>query len=559
MRIAIAQINSIVGDLIGNKKSILNYIQKASTHQTDIVVFPELCVTGYPPEDLLHKDHFIENNLNVIKEIIPQTKKITAVVGFVDRDKDKKLFNAAAILSDGRARGVYYKQHLPNYSVFDEKRYFDSGVSDMLISHNKIKVGVNICEDIWVEEGAFMRQAKQGASVLINISSSPYEAGKVKTRDELIAARAKQAKAYVVYVNMVGGQDELIFDGSSIVASPEGEIIHAAVQFDEDLVVIDIPAKAKKIRTPKTTKIIEVFSDTKKKSPLTEKYPYQRIKVIEEVYCALVLGTRDYIHKNGFKKVCIGLSGGIDSALVAAIACDAIGKNNVVGISMPSQYTSKGTQSDAKTLANNLGIKFLEVPIEKTFKSFQLDLKQWFKKYPPNVTEENLQARVRGNLLMAFSNKFNWLVLTTGNKSEMAVGYCTLYGDMSGGFAVIKDIVKTKVYKLARFRNQLEGSDLIPQSIIDRAPSAELRPNQKDQDSLPPYETLDKIVVDYVENHLSYKEISKSIDEATVKKVIQLIDRSEYKRRQGPPGVKITPRAFGKDWRLPITNQYKPF
>ncbi len=531
-KIAIAQINPTLGDLTANAQKILGNIALAQKQKAQLVVFPELALCGYPPEDLLLKEHFVANNIKALNALAKKVRGIYAIVGFVDSDGKGAIYNAAAIIADGKIVDVYHKQQLPNYGVFDEKRYFAVGKNRGLVEINGIKVGISICEDIWVEGAIYRQQSLGRAKLLINISSSPSEQGKLKLRQELLIRRAKEAKLPIVYVNMVGGQDELVFDGGSMVIAPDGALIARAKQFDEQLLEVDLKAKPQGA--------VE-FLDSD-----------------EEVYRALVLGTRDYVLKNGFKKVALGLSGGIDSALVAAIAVDALGKDNVVGISMPSQFNAKATQSDARLLAKNLGIEFKEIPIKAIFVAYLKTLSVYFEGTAPNIAEENLQARIRGNLLMAFSNKFGWMVLTTGNKSEMAVGYCTLYGDMSGGFAPLKDILKTKVYALCRWRNSLGVDPIIPKSIILRAPSAELRPDQTDEASLGAYEDLDQVLHAYVEKHQSVGTMKNNkIDAAYIAKIIRLVDLSEYKRRQSPPGVKITPRAFGKDWRLPITNKYK--
>jgi len=534
IRLALAQINPTVGDLKGNQQKIIEFIRRGKALKVDMVIFPEMAVCGYPPEDLLYKDSFVQENIKMLKGIQKETKGIQVVVGFVDRDKAKNLYNAAAVMANGKMQGVYHKQELPNYGVFDEKRYFVSGQGAKRFSVKGVSFGVSICEDIWVN--AVMSKYK--GALHINISCSPYDIGKQKQRENLLKQRAKAMKATVVYVNLVGGQDELVFDGGSLVMGPQGQVLASAKEFEEDLVMVDLSVGARPCVRPI-------------KGPVQD-FPLQ----IERVYKALVLGTRDYVHKNGFQKVLIGLSGGIDSALVAVVAVNAVGKENVVGVSMPSRYSSQGTQSDAKKLAKNLGIEFKEIPIEGTVKSYDQLLTKEFAGLKADIAEENIQARIRGNILMALSNKFGWMVLTTGNKSEMAVGYCTLYGDMSGGFAVIKDVPKMMVYALAEFIN-LKGQEIIPNTILTRPPSAELRSNQKDQDSLPPYEVLDGVLIEYVEKHRSVKQIAKKYDLGLVQKMIQMVDRSEYKRRQSPPGVKITSRAFGRDWRPPITNKYK--
>jgi NAD+ synthase (glutamine-hydrolysing) len=541
--IALAQINVTVGDLTGNALKISHAIESAVKAKADVVAFPELALCGYPPEDLLLKTHFIENNLKTINALAKKVHGITAIIGFVDSDSRNNIYNAAAVITDGKIRGVYHKQALPNYGVFDEKRYFTPGNTSGLFDIQGIPVGINICEDIWVEEGIHCAQAKAGAQVIINISSSPYERGKLKIREDLLARRATKHQAYMAYVNLIGGQDELVFDGASMVVAPDGKILARAKQFEEQLLSCVIASEAKQSSHHK-----DFFVGNKELiAPALDED--------EEIYAALVLGTRDYVTKNGFSKVALGLSGGIDSALVAAIAVDAVGKDQVTAISMPSQYNAKATRSDARLLAKNLGLEFFEIPIKRAFAQYLKTLSPWFEGTQPNIAEENLQARIRGNLIMAFANKFNWMVLTTGNKSEMATGYCTLYGDMSGGFAPLKDIFKTKVYELCRWRNGHQKDPLIPKSILLRAPSAELRHDQTDEDSLGSYEQLDQVLAQYIEAHRGAGEIP--LDPKYVAKVIKLVDRSEYKRRQAPPGIKITPRAFGKDWRLPITNHYQ--
>ncbi|MBU0468314.1 MAG: NAD+ synthase [Candidatus Omnitrophica bacterium] len=548
LRIAIAQINPTVGDLKGNQQLILDYILRAKEKNADLVVFPELAICGYPPEDLLYKNHFIQDNIKSLKKIAAQVQGISGIIGFVDCIESGVLHNAAAFISEGKIKSVYHKQKLPNYGVFDEKRYFKSSwLKGKLCGMLKIKgvsAGISICEDIWVEDGVCNRQAKAGAQLLINISSSPYDIGKLKIREAMLKQRAQQAAAHVCYVNVVGGQDELVFDGRSMIVGPKGEIVAKGKLFEEDLVLCDLPLGTRTKQDDKKAQIKNLLP--------------KKMTKIEIVYKALVLGTQDYIKKNGFKKVVIGLSGGIDSALVTAIAVKAIGKENVICVTMPSRYTSTGTRSDAERLAKNLEVELITIPIEDIFTSYVKTLSNEFKGTQVDVTEENIQARIRGNLLMALSNKFGWLVLTTGNKSEVAVGYCTLYGDMSGGFAVIKDVPKTMVYQLSEYINKID-KQVIPITIIRRAPSAELRSNQKDQDSLPPYDVLDPILEQYVEKHESVETMSKKNKKDIVQKIIDLVDHSEYKRRQAPPGIKITSRAFGKDWRLPITNKYREF
>jgi len=568
-----AQINTTVGDFGGNIAKILKAMAEARSLGVDLVTFPELAICGYPPEDLLLKPQFIEQNLKSLSRVIEGSQGLTLVVGFVDSKED--IYNAAAIIHDGRLVAVYHKVYLPNYGVFDENRYFQAGKEYPVYVIAGIGVGVNICEDILYEAGPATAQAYSGAEVILNISASPYHFGKWESRQRMLATRASDDVAIVAYNNLVGGQDELVFDGNSMVFDEQGKLLARGKQFDEDLVVADLDVESvfqSRLRDPKWCQ----------KSLLIEKRPWQlaRIVVSEapsaapkpplpprrfqapeprgEVYDALVLGTHDYISKNGFGKVVIGLSGGIDSSLVAAIAVDALGSSNVVGVVMPSRYSSPGSLVDAQLLAKNLGIRLLNIPIEKPFQAYLEALAEEFKEARPNVAEENIQARIRGNLLMALSNKFGWLVLTTGNKSEFATGYTTLYGDMAGGFAVIKDVPKTMVYKLARHRNSSAGSELIPETIIDKVPSAELAPGQKDSDTLPPYELLDPILEAYVEEDKSVDQIiDMGFDQAVVRRVARMVDTSEYKRRQAPPGVKITPKAFGRDRRLPITNRFK--
>jgi len=568
-----AQINTTVGDFGGNIAKILKAMAEARSLGADLVTFPELAICGYPPEDLLLKPQFIEQNLKSLSRVIEESQGLTLVVGFVDSKED--IYNAAAIIHDGRLVAVYHKVYLPNYGVFDENRYFQAGKEYPVYVIAGIGVGVNICEDIWCEAGPATAQAYSGAEVILNISASPYHFGKWESRQRMLATRASDDVAIVAYNNLVGGQDELVFDGNSMVFDEQGKLLARGKQFDEDLVVVDLDVECvfqSRLRDPKWCQkslliekrpwqlariVVSEAPSTAPKPPL----PPRRFQALEprgEVYDALVLGTHDYISKNGFGKVVIGLSGGIDSSLVAAIAVDALGPSNVVGVVMPSRYSSPGSLADAQLLAKNLGIRLLNIPIEKPFQAYLEALAEEFKDARPNVAEENIQARIRGNLLMALSNRFGWLVLTTGNKSEFATGYTTLYGDMAGGFAVIKDVPKTMVYKLARHRNSSAGSELIPETIIDKVPSAELAPGQKDSDTLPPYELLDPILEAYVEEDKSVDQIiDMGFDQAVVRRVARMVDTSEYKRRQAPPGVKITPKAFGRDRRLPITNRFK--
>ena len=566
LRIAMAQINPTVGDLAGNRDRIIETIGRARKAGADIVAFPELAVTGYPPEDLLLKPQFVNDNLRTLKDIQRATRGITAVVGFVD--KKERLYNAAAILHNGSLASVYHKILLPNYGVFDEYRYFRPGNRYSLITLWGIKLGVNICEDIWFSEGPTRSLALAGAEVIININASPYHKGKGKERLKMLAERARESNVIVSYTNAVGGQDELVFDGQSMVIDGKGRLLVSGRQFEEDLLITDLKVPDRKAAVgPAKTQHFEsidriVLSErpAPKRKAVTARQSSRPLPVCEEVYRALVLGTRDYVQKTGFKSAVIGLSGGIDSSLVAAVAVEALGSKNVVGVFMPSQFSSRESRDDALWLAKNLGIHFLEIPIQQTFGAYLNTLRCEFARTRQDVTEENLQARIRGNLLMALSNKFGWIVLTTGNKSEMSVGYATLYGDMAGGFAVIKDVPKTLVYDICRCVNRMAGKAVIPKRVLTKAPTAELRPNQKDSDSLPLYPVLDPILKAYVEDNKDFREILKmGFDRKTVEKVIRLVDSSEYKRRQAPPGVKITPRGLGKDRRFPITNRYRSY
>ena len=556
IRLALAQINTVVGSLEGNCEKMLQYVSQAREMSADLIVFPELAVCGYPPEDLLFKDHFVQDNLKALRAFSRDITDITAVLGFVDQDKKKNIFNAAAVIQSRKICGIYHKQDLPNYGVFDEKRYFTPGTEVPCFRLNGIVFGISICEDIWRSGAVLKQQLKQKLQLIVNISASPYDYGKLEQREKLLKDRARQTHAYVCYANLVGGQDELVFDGGSLVLNRQGRTVANAKQFEEDLVVVDLPLLPAGKKSRASQGCIDLGIRTKTLKCALTPHKEWRLSRIERVYQALVLGTRDYVRKNGFQKVVIGLSGGIDSSLVAALAVEAVGHENVVGISMPSKYTSDGTRADARTLAQNLKILFKEIPIDHIFQAYLDDLAPEFAGLAFNVAEENLQARIRGNILMSFSNKFGWLVLNTGNKSEIAVGYCTLYGDLAGGFAVIKDIPKTQVFQIARFIN--EKQLLIPESVLARAPSAELRENQTDQDSLPPYADLDPLLKGYVEEHHSLAQLQKiCTDKEKIKIIIGMVDKSEYKRRQSPPGIKISSRAFGKDWRLPITNGYR--
>jgi len=569
LRIALAQINTTVGDLSGNAEKIICYIEMAREKGVELITFPELSLCGYPPEDLLLKHQFLCDCQKALEDIVTKTSGITCILGFPEIS-ESFVYNAAALIHNGNLIGTYRKVLLPNYGVFDEKRYFEPGKEGFVLVLNGVPIGINICEDSWFSEGpAKVEVQKGGARVIANISASPYYAERRKVREQVMRKLARENECFVFYNNLVGGQDELIFDGGSFILDPEGGLLANSIQFDEDMLVFDLEITQDEPSCSENSLMlsdkpssgeVRMFSISSVVPSQKQKIPEARIRWLdypEEVYSALVLGVRDYVRKNGFPKVLIGISGGIDSALTAAIAVDALGAEAVVGVTMPSRFSSEGTKEDACFLSDNLGIRLISIPIEHVFNSYLDILKPVFDGMAPDVTEENIQARIRGNLLMSLSNKFGWLVLTTGNKSETAVGYCTLYGDMAGGFAVIKDVTKTMAYKLAEFKNRQAGRPIIPKSIIEREPSAELRPDQKDQDSLPPYDKLDAILRAYIEQDMAYTEILKmGFDGDMVKRVIQMVDRNEYKRRQGPPGIKITPRAFGKDWRLPISNQY---
>ena len=569
-RVGLAQINATVGDFEGNVRKIVDAIERARALGCGLVALPELAITGYPPEDLLFKPAFIEANLRALDEVTRATGGLTAVVGFVDKRDD--IFNAAAVLHDGARAGVYHKQYLPNYGVFDENRYFQAGTDAPVFTAGETTFAVNICEDIWYPTGPGTLQALAGAELVVTINASPYHAGKAHFREKMVATRAADDLVCLAFVNLVGGQDELVFDGASLIVNERGELVARGRQFEEDFVVADLDLEAvfrarlhdsrrrkEKLRADGAASrvVLPALAAPAEAPPppVPEVTPLERV---EEVYRALVLGTRDYVWKNGFKHVVIGLSGGIDSSLVAAVAVEALGRENVTGVTMPSPYTSSGTRRDSERLAKNLGIEFLSIPITPVLNAYRRALAKAFKGLKEDVTEENLQARIRGNLLMALSNKFGWLVLTTGNKSEYSVGYTTLYGDMAGGFAVIKDVPKTLVYEVTRKVNELAGRAVVPPSVFERAPSAELRPNQTDQDTLPPYADLDAILEGYVEEDRGVKDlVARGHAEDTVRRVLAMVNRNEYKRRQAPIGVKITPRAFGRDWRLPIVNRFR--
>jgi NAD+ synthase (glutamine-hydrolysing) len=565
LRIALGQINTTVGDIDRNAARITNAIERARAAGAQLVVLPELAVPGYPPEDLLLKRHFLAANIQALEGIAEGVRDIVALVGYAEADGF--VHNALGVLADGEVKASYTKMLLPNYGVFDERRYFEPGPSPALIDVNGRIVGLTICEDIWFPGPPAAAEALAGGGLIVNASASPYHRGKGVVRErEIVAARAREVGAAVALCNAVGGQDELVFDGHSVIVDERGETVARGAEFSEDMVVCDIelpPSGAERrpaevpggmdapiigrLEVPEPSGTLE---PPPLREPLSEK---------AEIYEALKLGLRDYVRKNGFEHVVLALSGGIDSALVALIATDALGPDRVTCVIMPSPHSSEGTQSDARRIASNLGVDVLELPIADAMRTYGTLLDEAFSRDSgsPSLAEENVQARIRGNLVMALSNKFGWLVLTTGNKSELSVGYATLYGDMAGGFAVIKDCLKTLVYRLVRYRNELEDRELIPESVLERPPSAELRPDQLDQDSLPPYEVLDRILEAYVEQDKGRDEIAEmGIPAEVVDDVIRMVDRAEYKRRQAPPGIKITPKAFGRDRRLPITNRF---
>ena len=579
-RLAMAQMNATVGDFDGNSERIIASIHEARSLGADLIAFPELALPGYPPEDLLLKPQFIRENRDRLSQVAAECRDIAAVVGYIDADAD--IYNAAALIHDGEIVGSYRKMYLPNYGVFDEDRYFAAGSECPVYTVNGSPVGVNICEDIWYATGPAVVQRAAGAELIVNINGSPFHTGKRAFREKMLATRASDNGLFVAYVNLVGGQDELVFDGASIIFGPDGEVVARAGQFEEQILIADLEVEAvfrSRLRDPRTRKeratdlahigkpiqvAVSDYAENTAKPAIQSNDPYtcdaQPLDETAEVYAALTLGTRDYVRKCGFGKVLIALSGGIDSTLVAAVAADALGSDNVVGIAMPSRYSSEGSVLDAMALTDNLGIELWTLPIEDAFNAYLGTLAPKFEGTEPGVAEENVQSRIRGNLIMAVSNKFNWLVLTTGNKSEMATGYATIYGDMAGGYAVIKDVPKQLVYELCRYRNTIGEKPVIPQSVIDKPPSAELRPDQKDEDSLPPYSVLDPILKAYVEDDYGFDDIvAMGYDPDIVKHIITLVDRNEYKRRQSPPGIKITPRNFGRDRRMPIANRYRPF
>ena len=558
LTIGLAQVNPVVGDVKGNADMALAAYREADAAGCDLVAFPELTLTGYPPEDLVLKAGFVADNQTWLEDFAAKTGDCVAVIGFVD-GADGVLYNAAAICHRGRVVHRYYKNLLPNYSVFDEERYFtpgdDAADAATIYRIGGALVGVTICEDIWSRVGPVAAQARAGATLAVSINASPFHRGRLQERVAMIAERARDNSCSVAYVNQMSGQDELVFDGGSMIVDATGAVIARATQFAEELLIASIELPTAQPRA--TARVIELTDEprgnTRASATLVEP-----LGDLAQVYGALVVGTRDYVRKNGFTDVVIGLSGGIDSALVAAIAVDALGAQHVHGVSMPSRYSSEGSRTDAAKLAANLGVELRTISIEPAFSAYLEMTAESFAGKAADLTEENLQSRVRGTTLMALSNKFNWMVLTTGNKSELAVGYFTLYGDSVGGYAVIKDLLKTTVYELCEFVNQRAGREVIPNDIITKPPSAELRPDQRDDQSLPAYEVLDPILELYVERDRTASEIiAMGHDEALVRRIARLVDMNEYKRRQGPPGVRVTRKAFGKDRRLPITNGYR--
>ena len=569
MRLALAQINTVVGDLDGNRERIVRRLHDAREAGADLVLFPELAVTGYPPEDLLFRPEFLRQARRSLERIASETTDIAALVGFPWLERD--LYNGCAVCAGGEVKAIYPKRFLPNYGVFDEVRYFQPGRELLLLKVGEALVGPTVCEDIWQPGPPATDLALAGAHVIANISASPFHVGKGLEREEMLITRARDNACWVVLVNAVGGQDELIFDGHSVVIDEEGEVVARAPSFEEALLVVDIDAStaiarrlvdARRRALAREQEIpdppVVDLGDERPRTIPAKGVVAEPLDDLEQMRLALELGLRDYVDKNGFEEIVVGVSGGIDSALTLALAVEALGPERVHAVSMPSRYSSDATRRDAKALADKLATSFAEIPIDPIFEGFEQALAWVFEGREPDITEENLQARIRGTLLMALSNKFGWLVVATGNKSELSVGYSTLYGDMAGGFALLKDVFKTDVFRLARHLNDEAGRELIPQTIIERAPSAELRDNQLDEDSLPPYSALDKVLEAYVEEDRSQEELrTDGFDPDVVDRAIALIDRAEYKRRQAPPGVKLRPKAFGRDRRTPITNRWR--
>jgi NAD+ synthase (glutamine-hydrolysing) len=568
LRVALCQRNLVVGDIEGNVEKVRESLASAKDVGADLALFPELTITGYPPEDLLLKPAFAELAGAALVDLASDVQDVVAVVGVPELRDD--LFNTAAVLAGGEVVATYRKHYLPNYGPFDEQRYFARGAEALVLDMDGVTVGVTICEDLWYPGGPAQRAAIEGrADVLISMSASPYSRGKGRQRERMLATRCEDYRCYLAFCNTIGGQDELVFDGHSLVIDPRGDIIARGRQFEEDFLVVDLDLRGvlrRRLHDPRWRQAVTGSQDglvvKSVRRSRREKAEIEPVRIIEplgpeaEVYKALVLGTSDYFRKNEFHHAVLGVSGGIDSALALSIAVDALGAEAVTAVSMPSRYTAAHNREDAVAMAERLDVSFHEIPIDDVFACYVNALKGAFAGTRPNVAEENIQARIRGNLLMALSNKFGWLVLTTGNKSELSVGYATLYGDMAGGFAILKDVPKTWVYRLARWRNTIGG--VIPERVIEKPPSAELRENQFDSDALPPYEVLDPIVAAYVEEDRSAEEIEKAgFERAVVHRVLDMIDRADYKRRQAPPGIRTTVRAFGKDRRLPITNRYR--
>ena len=570
MRLALAQINTTVGDLDGNRERILARLGEAKEAGADVVLFPELAVTGYPPEDLLLRPSFVEAAEKSLAEIAREARGIVAFVGTPHLDRD--LYNVCAVCAAGEVKALYRKRFLPNYGVFDEHRYFAPGRDLFLLEHGDALIGPTVCEDIWQPGPPATDLALAGAQLIVNISASPFHVGKEREREQMLQTRARDNVCYIAFVNAVGAQDELVFDGHSVVLDDEGEVLARAPGFEEALLVVDVEPEEAVGRRLRDVRRRSLESEREaapelpvvhagSPRPVTERVPGRVAPLLddlESMRLALELGLRDYVDKNGFREIVVSVSGGIDSALTAAIACEALGPERVQCVSMPSKFSSDGTRGDARLLAERLGAGFLELPIEPLVEQFLETLAEPFRGREPDLTEENLQARIRGVLLMALSNKFGRLVVATGNKSELSVGYATLYGDMAGGFALLKDVYKTDVFRLARHLNERAGRELIPASIIERPPSAELRADQLDEDSLPPYADLDRVLEAYVELDQSREDLtSDGFDPEVVDRALAMIDRAEYKRRQAPPGVKLRPKAFGRDWRLPITNRWR--
>jgi NAD+ synthase (glutamine-hydrolysing) len=577
LRVGLAQINPTVGDLRGNARKITDYIARARDEGAALVVFPELTLSGYPPEDLLLKTSFLDAAQLAIRELAAQTRDIVAIVGYPEQADD--VYNTAAVLADGEVVATYRKMYLPNYGVFDEQRYFQSGAEAAIVEVNDVPIGISICEDIWEPGPPAMSEALAGAQVIVNLSASPYRAGYGARRERMLVQRAVDYLAAVVFVNIIGGQDELVFDGHSLAIDQDGQVLARAPQFEEALTLCTVDPRAiaaarlrdtrhrvnvrrqrraAAIAEPPVFTLATVSTDPSKEPEVVSGDVAGMLSPDAEIYAALRTGLRDYVDKNRFEHVVIALSGGIDSALAALLANDALGPERVTCVSMPSLYSSEGTRSDARAIAESLGVDFREIGIKEAMKAYEELLSEAFADREPDVAEENLQARIRGNIVMALSNKFGWLVIATGNKSEMSVGYATLYGDMAGGFAVLKDVYKGQVYRLVRWRNEQAGRELVPASVLERPPSAELRHDQRDDESLPPYDVLDRILEGYIEEDLDAVElVHRGLPAGEVERVIRMVDRAEYKRRQAPPGIKISTKAFGRDRRLPITNRFE--